>query len=107
HCVRNALARRGSDDQGFTNETRPKCPDWAEQFRLNDVPSSLGRITGSPSLNWMIECSALPPIWILTGEVAGQLISTNTLSLSNAIGGQETPLAMLNPGPEELQVLRI
>jgi hypothetical protein len=39
--------------------------------------------------------------------VACQYVSAYAFGLSNAIGRQEAPLAMLNPSPEELQMLGV
>jgi hypothetical protein len=107
HRVWNALSASSSSDQSLPNETGPKCPDGPEQFGLNDVSYSLRGVTSSPSLNGMIECPAFPPVWVFTGEVAGEFIPTNAFGLSNAIDGQEAPLTMLNPSPKKLQMLRI
>ena len=60
-----------------------------EHSELDDVAGGFGGLPSSPEFGGMGESSAFPPLGIFSGEMEGDFIRSNSLSLTDAISSEK------------------
>src|SRR5262245_52943460 len=80
--------------------------DRPEQRGLHDVAGGFVASAAGPCPDGKLEPAAAPPVGILPGQVGGKL-ERAAGGLADAVGGEETSLAVNAPSIEELDMLRV
>src|SRR3984893_9685334 len=81
--------------------------DRAHQGELHDVARGFASVASGPHINGPIEASALPPRGIISREIHGSFVSSNTPSLSHSVGSDGCPLHVGSTRLEEGDVLGV
>src|ERR1700694_1291352 len=96
-----------SNDLGGGYKASADGVDRPHQGELHDVARGFASVASGPHINGPIEASALPPRGIISREMHGSFVSSNTPSLTHSVGRNGCPFHVSSTCLKEGDVLRV